>query len=84
MLSKMYLRVQVNAKSGHLKNESKSEIFNIPGDTQESANGTMINVFDVHFMVQFRVHPIMHLELHLNVHFKIYIKMHKKVHPRLH
>ena len=36
MLSKMHLRVQMDAKSGQLKNESKSEIFSSPGDTQES------------------------------------------------
>ena len=84
MRSKMDLRVQMDAKSGHLKNESKSEIFIAPGDAQESANGTTINVFDVRFMVQFRAHLIIHLELHLKVHFKIYIKVHKKVHPRLH
>ena len=32
MLSKMDLRVQMYAKSGQLKNESKSEIFSAPGD----------------------------------------------------
>ena len=32
MHSKMDLRVQVDAKSGQLKNESKSEIFSAPGD----------------------------------------------------
>ena len=80
MLSKMHLRVQMDAKSGLLKNESKSEIFSSPGDTQQSPNGTTINVFDVHLMVQFRVHVIIHLE----VHFKIYIKVHKKVHLRVH
>ena len=32
MHSKMDLTVQVDAKSGQLKNESKSEIFSAPGD----------------------------------------------------
>ena len=30
----------MDAKSGQLKNESKSEIFSAPGDAQESAKGT--------------------------------------------
>ena len=80
----MDLRVQMYAKSGQLKNESKSEMFSAPGDAQESANGTTINEFDVRLMVQFRVHLIIHLELHLKVHFKIYIEVHKKVRLRLH
>ena len=74
----MDLRVQIIAKSGQLKNENKSEFFSAPGDAQESENETIINVFEVHLMLQFRVHLIIHLELHLKVHFKIYIKMHKK------
>ena len=79
MLSKMDLRVQTNAKSGQLKNESKNELFSAPGDAQESENGTTVNAFELRLMIQFRVHLIIHLELHLHVHFKIYIKMHKKV-----
>ena len=74
MLSKIDLKVQIDAKSGQLKNESKSEIFSAPGDVQESANGTNINAFDVHLII--------HLHLHLKVNFKIYIKVHKKVHLR--
>ena len=84
MLSKMDLKVQMDAKSGQLKSESKSEIFSTSGDAQESANRTKTNVFDVRFMVQYRMHLIIHLELHLKVRFKIYVKMHKKVHSRLH
>ena len=72
----------MDAKSGQLKNESKSEFFRAPGDAQESANGTTINMFDVRLMVQFRMHLIIHTELHLKVHFKIYIKMNKNVHLR--
>ena len=72
----------MDAKSGQLKNESKSEIFSAPGDAQESANGTTINMFDVRLMVQFRMHLIIHTELHLKLHFKIYIKMNKNVHLR--
>ena len=34
----------MDAKSGQLKNESKIEIFSGPGDAQENANGTTINV----------------------------------------
>ena len=72
----------MDAKSVQLKNESKSEIFSAPGDAQESANGTTINMFDVRLMVQFRMHLIIHTELHLKLHFKIYIKMNKNVHLR--
>ena len=82
MLSKIDLKVQIDAKSGQLKNESKSEIFSAPGDVQESANGTNINAFDVRLIVPFRMHLIIHLHLHLKVNFKIYIKVHKKVHLR--
>ena len=39
----MDLKVQMDAKSGQLKNESKSEVFSAPDDAQESANGTTIN-----------------------------------------
>ena len=83
IFSKTDLRVQMDAKFGQLKNESKTKIFSGTGDAQESANGTMINVFDVNLMVQFRVHLIRHLELHLMVHSKSYIKVHKKIYPRL-
>ena len=72
----------MDAKSGQLKNESKSKIFSAPGDAQESANGTTINMFDVRLMVQFRIHLIIHTELHLKLHFKICIKMNKNVHLR--
>ena len=41
--SKMDLKVQMDAKSGQLKNENKSEVFSAPDDAQESANGTTIN-----------------------------------------
>ena len=84
MLSKMDLRVQIDVKSGQLKNESKSEIFSVPGDAQESANGITINAFEVRLMVQFRMQLIIHLELQLKVHFNIYIKENKKVQLRLH
>ena len=84
MLSKMDLSVQMHAKFGQLKNESKSENFSVPGDAQESANGTTTNAFDVRLMVQFRVHLIIHPELHLKLHYKIYIKVNKKLHLRLH
>ena len=80
----MDLTVQMDAKSGQLKNESKGEIFSVPGDAQESVNGTTINMFDVRLMVQFRVHLMKHMELHLKVQFKIYINVYKKVYPRLH
>ena len=72
----------MDAKSGQFKNESESEIFSAPGDAQESANGTTINMFDVRLMVQFRMHLIIHTELHLKLHFKIYIKTNKNVHLR--
>ena len=57
-----------------IKNESKKELFSLPGDAQETANGATINVCEVRFMLQFRVHLIIHLELHLKVRFKIYTK----------
>ena len=56
MLSKMDLKLQIDAKSGQLKNKSKSEVFSAPGDPQESANRTAINAFDMRLMVKFRVH----------------------------
>ena len=55
MLSKMDLRVKIDAKPGLLKNESKSGIFSAPGDVQDSANGAAINAFDLCFMVQARI-----------------------------
>ena len=76
MLLKMDLRVKMDEKSGQLKNERKSAIFSVPNYTQESANGTTANAFDVRLMVQFRVHLIIPLELHGKVHFKIYVKVH--------
>lgn len=81
-LSKMDLRVQVDAKSGQLKNHIKNELFSEPGDAQESASRTTINVFEVRLMTQFRVYLIIHLKLHLKVHLKNYINMHKKVQLR--
>ena len=80
----MDLKVQMNAKSVHLKNESKSQLYSAPDDAQGSANGTTINAFEVWLMLQFKMHLIKHLELQLKVHFKIYIKMHKKVQLRMH
>ena len=47
MLSKMDLRGQMDAKSGELKNESRSKLFSAPGDAQESANGTTTNAFEI-------------------------------------
>ena len=70
MLSKMDLRVQMDAKSVQIKNESETEIFSAPGKAQKFVNGTTISVFDVRLMVQFRVHLIIHLELHLKVHLR--------------
>ena len=69
------------AKSGQLRKKSKSELFSSPGDAQESANGTIKNVFEVHLMLQLRVHLIIHPKSHLKVYFKTYIKMHKKGAP---
>ena len=62
----------MDAKSGELKNESKSKRFSTPGDAQESANGTTTNAFEMWLMVEFKMS------------FKIYIKMQKKVHLRMH
>ena len=84
ILSKMDLRVQLDAKSGQLKNVSKTERFSAPDDGKESASVITVNAFEVRLMVQVGVHLIIHLELHLNVHFKIDIKMQKKVHLRMH
>ena len=83
LLSKIDLRVQMDEKSGQLKNESKNELFTAPGDTQESATGTTTNLFKMRLMIQFRVLIIL-LQFHPFVHFKIYIKMHKKVHLWMH
>ena len=82
MLLKTDLRMQTDAKSAKLKNESKTALFSTFGDAQESANSARINKFDVRLMVQLKVHLITHLELQLKVHFKIYIKVHKKKHLR--
>ena len=49
-----------------------------PGGEQESANGTAINAFEVHLVIQYKVQLIMHLELNLKVYLKIYIKIKKK------
>ena len=76
--------MQMHAKSGQLKNESKSDVFSAPDDAQECANGTTINVCEVCLIIQFRVHQIMQLESHLKMHFKIYIKMHKRALQRMH
>ena len=70
MLLKMDLRVQMDAKSVQIKNESETEIFSAPGKAQKFVSGTTISVFDVRLMVQFRVHLIIHLELHLKVHLR--------------
>ena len=70
MLSKIDLRVQMDAKSVQIKNESETEIFSAPGEAQKFVSGTTISVFDVRLMVQFRVHLIIHLELHLKVHLR--------------
>ena len=78
---KMDLRVQMDAKSDQLKNQSKGELFSAPDDVQESAHGTTINAFDVCLMIQYRVRLMIHLNLHLKV--KIHIKMHERVHLRL-
>ena len=83
MLSKMDLTGQMDAKSGQLKNESKSEMFSAPGDAQESAYEITINVFDVCLMIQFRVHLITHLELHLNVQFQDLYKGTQKDPPEI-
>ena len=84
MLPKMDFMVQMNPKSGQLKNESKSELFRAPGRPQKTENGISINAFEVCLMVQIRVYLIIQLEFHLKVHFKIYIKMLKKVHLGIH
>ena len=52
MLSKMDLRMKINAKSSQLKNESKSELFSAPGDAQENTYETTINTFEVRLMIQ--------------------------------
>ena len=74
----MDLWVQLDAKSSQLKNESKNEPFSAFDDAQESANRTVINVFDVCLMMM-----IIQLEFHLKMHFKLYIKTHKKVHQKV-
>ena len=74
----------MNARSGQLKNEGKSELFSVPGDAKESAKGTTTNAFEVHLMIKNSVHLMIHLELHLEMYFKIFIKMQKKVYLKLH
>ena len=54
MLSKMVL---MDAKSGQLKTERNIELFSAPGDVQESANRTTVNVFQARLMIQLRVSP---------------------------
>ena len=83
MLLKMELRVQMNAKSRQLKNESKIDLFSEPGDAHEKANRTAINAFEVGLMIKYRLHLIKHLKLHSKMHFKSYIKMHKKGIPEI-
>ena len=58
MLLKMDLRVEMDAKSGQLKNEIKSKLFRAPGHTKESANLRKINAFEKHLIIQFWVHLI--------------------------
>ena len=76
--------MQMDAKFGQLKNESKSEIFRAPVDAQKSASGTTIKAFDMHLMIKFRVLLLIHLEVYLKIHFEIYMKIRKKLHLRLH
>ena len=67
MLSKMDLRVQIDAKSGQLKMKLRVNfLVCATGVAQESANGTTINAFKV---VQFRVHLIIRLKFNLKLHF---------------
>ena len=47
----------MDIKSAHLKNESKSELFNLLADAQKSANGTTIHAFEVRLLIQ-----LIHLE----------------------
>ena len=51
ILSKMHLRMQMDAISSQLKSGSQSKIFIAPVDAQKGENGTTINVFEVHLMV---------------------------------
>ena len=62
MLSKMDLMMQMDAKSGQLKNESKNKVFSALGTPQESVSGTIINAFEVRLMIQYRVSQIIHLQ----------------------
>ena len=74
----MDLTLQMDKKSAQLKNETKSEYFSAPADTQDDIKRTKIKAVEVRLIVQFKVHLIIHLELYLKVHFKIYTKMHQK------
>ena len=47
----------MDAKSGQLKTERNIELFSAPGDVQESANRTTVNVFQARLMIQLRVSP---------------------------
>ena len=46
----------MDIKSAHLKNENKSELFNLLADAQKSANGTTINAFEVRLLIHLRLH----------------------------
>ena len=71
---KMGSRVQMNAISCQLKNQSKSEFSISRGYAQDSANRTTTNAFEVRLMIQYLVQLLIHLELHVKVHFKICTK----------
>ena len=47
MLSKIDLRVQMDAKSDQLKIKVKVKFFSAHDDAQESGNGTTMKAFDV-------------------------------------
>ena len=63
MLSKLGFRVQMDAKSGELENESKTEIFGAPGDAQggEGKGG----------------HSVLHLKAHLRFNSREHLRLHK-------
>ena len=56
MLSKKYFRVQMDAKSRKLKNESKMKVrvnfFSTPVDAPESGNETTKNAFKLRLTIQ--------------------------------
>ena len=62
---KMGSRVQMNARSCQLKNQSKSEFSISRGYAQDSANRTTTNAFEVRLMIQYLVQLLIHLELHV-------------------